>query len=461
MSDFDDSCERGQGNRTLRRGHQVSNVGSVNYQQTAGNGLLTPTELQLIQNDSAHLESGIADSGFHGGQQAASGPSSAFSQYLEVLTPKMPTEVCGHLFDEQQDTDTGDVKPTADVVPHLQLTITNDETLGNHQQGRESKTRQCLRVLAHRNRANIHRHLLVMAIDRRLQNEYPFGSWLGKLQDKIFIVSICIFDFFTPSRRSGHLIWLASIVASISAVVFAFMAGAFPLYRFQKGYESDMDTLGWSPDELWEFVTVRDNTTEFDFDFLLGWGGRYLPSVGAGESYRWVTSLLLHQSFVHLMSNVLIFLALGSYLEYKYGSMRVAAVIVFSGLGGNFLSALAEDRCSIVVGGSGVVFGFMGFGLVDLVLNREVVLHTVARLAISFLFATFIVMTLVLEEYSSHVSHAGGFVCGFIPALLFAPNLKYERIEAVVVWVVAGFVVLIFMLLPICIYFGVLPNLEC
>lgn len=186
-----------------------------------------------------------------------------------------------------------------------------------------------------------------------------------------------------------------------------------------------------------------------------------MPSIRDGDSYRWFTSILLHQSFVHLLSNALIFVSLGSYLEYKYGSLRLAVVSILAGLGGNLLSAVAEDRCSIVVGGSGVVFGFMGFGMVDLVLNREAMLHTAARLVILVLFLTFTVMTLTLEEYSSHISHAGGFLCGFIPALLFPPALKYERAEAAAVWGAAGFLLVFFSLLPLVIYSGILPDLQC
>jgi hypothetical protein len=34
------------------------------------------------------------------------------------------------------------------------------------------------------------------------------------------------------------------------------------------------------------------------------WGGRYAPAIAAGEWWRWVSSLLLHQSFSHLLSNM-------------------------------------------------------------------------------------------------------------------------------------------------------------
>ncbi|CAD7704631.1 unnamed protein product [Ostreobium quekettii] len=324
----------------------------------------------------------------------------------------------------------------------------------------------CLRHLVktlarYRHRRNTHRRLFVEALKRKIENRYPADAYIEKMQDTVFITSIQMFDMFTPQRRARHLVWATFMMMAVTCVVFAFMAGTFPLYRLQKGYEADVAALSYGPDELWDWATVRNSTTRFDFEFLLGWGGRYLPAVNDGQSYRWFTSIMLHQSFVHLLSNALIFVVLGSYLEYRYGGVRVMAVVVLAGLGGNLLSAVAEDRCSIVVGASGVVFGFMGFGIVDLVLNREVLLHSAIRFVICALFVTFIVMTLVMEEYSSHISHAGGFLCGFVPALLFIPDIKYERLEAMLVWGVAGFVVIFFTVLPTAIYYSVLPTLQC
>jgi membrane associated rhomboid family serine protease len=52
---------------------------------------------------------------------------------------------------------------------------------------------------------------------------------------------------------------------------------------------------------------------------------------------RWLTSALLHQSFSHLLSNMLLLLALGLPMECKHGSWRIAAAAVLAALGGNLL----------------------------------------------------------------------------------------------------------------------------
>jgi membrane associated rhomboid family serine protease len=43
-------------------------------------------------------------------------------------------------------------------------------------------------------------------------------------------------------------------------------------------------------------------------DFLIVWGARWGPLMRA-QPYRWFTSWFLHQSFVHVLSNMLLFLA--------------------------------------------------------------------------------------------------------------------------------------------------------
>ncbi|CAD7702941.1 unnamed protein product [Ostreobium quekettii] len=383
----------------------------------------------------------------------------AIAEYLGVLVSSNPAEALDQILQQRESAAGKEAKD--DGESQLPVAMTADDAHRNHKSsGRQ--LRHLVKMLArYRHRRSTHRKLFVEALKRKIENRYPAGTQFQKWQDTAFITSIQMFDMFTPNRRARHVVWATFTMMAVTFVVFAFMAGAFPLYRFQKGYEDDLDALGWGPHDLWDWATDRNNTTRFDFEFLLGWGGRYLPSVSEGQYYRWFTSIILHQSLVHLLSNALIFVVLGSYLEFRYGSLRVLAVVLLAGLGGNFLSAVAEDRCSIVVGGSGVVFGFMGFAIVDLVLNRELLLHTAIRVIICALFVTFLVMTLVLEEYSSHISHAGGFLCGFAPALLFTPDLKYERVEAMLVWGVAAFIAVYFTALPAAIYHGVLPDLQC
>ena len=49
---------------------------------------------------------------------------------------------------------------------------------------------------------------------------------------------------------------------------------------------------------------------------------------------RWLTSVFVHQSFSHLLSNLLLLIALGWQVEKKYGTWRIALLFWFAAIGG-------------------------------------------------------------------------------------------------------------------------------
>jgi hypothetical protein len=59
--------------------------------------------------------------------------------------------------------------------------------------------------------------------------------------------------------------------------------------------------------------------------------------------------------------------------ERKYATWRILLLWLLSGLGGNFFSALFEDKCTLVVGASGAVFGMVGLFVGDFMLNFETI----------------------------------------------------------------------------------------
>ena len=51
-------------------------------------------------------------------------------------------------------------------------------------------------------------------------------------------------------------------------------------------------------------------------DFLIVWGARWGPLMRA-QPYRWFTSWFLHQSFTHVLSNMLLFLVIAIQVPFK------------------------------------------------------------------------------------------------------------------------------------------------
>lgn len=52
--------------------------------------------------------------------------------------------------------------------------------------------------------------------------------------------------------------------------------------------------------------------------------------------WRWLSSLVIQDSFVHLAAGALLFGGLGLHLERRYGTWRIAVLALICGLAGNF-----------------------------------------------------------------------------------------------------------------------------
>ena len=58
------------------------------------------------------------------------------------------------------------------------------------------------------------------------------------------------------------------------------------------------------------------------------------PAHQPAPACRWFSSILLHTSFQHVLSNMLLFVVLSWQIEEKYGMIRVAFIFFWSAIGG-------------------------------------------------------------------------------------------------------------------------------
>lgn len=299
------------------------------------------------------------------------------------------------------------------------------------------------------------------------------------------------------------------------------------------------------PQYLKSWLSWTATWQTFSFEFLKAWGGRWAPGLqrgndGNGAWWLWVTSIYIHQNLQHIVSNLLLFIAMSVHLELNYGwwrlllvwftsgtspaapmpqappplprhpgvvpdarpffrrvetiryprqrrgghlpvggggwgvrfpvcvaagtarflssvegtrrcrlpHYRVAAAAAMpgrrhraplprphrsAGIGANLVSAAFEKSCTLLVGASGAVFGFMGLFVADLVINFESISWPFLRILIILLFVIFFVVNAIIDDSPqrvSHASHLGGLVCGLFPSLLFLPNLRNKRLKA-------------------------------
>lgn len=249
--------------------------------------------------------------------------------------------------------------------------------------------------------------------------------------------------WFAPEQAGNYwAVWTFAFTLA-TCFLFAFMAGQYSTYQVKqqlvqvaKGTATafKVDDITWGPSSLqsWlQFYSMAGNTT-FDFEYLQAWGGRYGPDLATGRWWEILTSIFLHSSFSHILSNMVLFVILSTPLEHSYGTARIFAVWLVAGLAGSLASAAWEAPCSLVVGASGSVFGLVALFLADIVVNFESIFMPMARLAAMVVGLVFLIVLQVVDSGSgnkstSHMSHVGGFIAGLFVSLLFLPNFKDRR----------------------------------
>ena len=166
------------------------------------------------------------------------------------------------------------------------------------------------------------------------------------------------------------------------------------------------------------FLSFRGMTE--DGMFLLEHGAMYVPyMIEKGEYYRIFTSMFLHFGFDHLLNNMVILAAIGWNLEYEIGQLKFVILYLFSGLGGNLLSAYWDIRVgdyAVSAGASGAIFGVIGALLYVAIRNR-------GRIGdISGKGLVFMIILSLYYGYSSggvdNMAHIGGLIAGFLLSVL-------------------------------------------
>ncbi len=152
---------------------------------------------------------------------------------------------------------------------------------------------------------------------------------------------------------------------------------------------------------------------------MLEYGAAFTPYILEGEYYRLFTSMFLHFNLQHLVSNMIMLVFLGDYLERFVGKARYLAIYLIGGLGGNLLSMgweLRTGEMAVSAGASGAVFAVVGGILALLIVHRgklaDLTLRRVALMAILSVAYGF-------SSYGiNNAAHIGGLIAGFLTALL-------------------------------------------
>lgn len=158
-----------------------------------------------------------------------------------------------------------------------------------------------------------------------------------------------------------------------------------------------------------------------------GWQPNYPGQVWA----MFVTYGFLHGGMVHMATNMLTLWSLGPLVAERIGARGLAVLYAGSILGGAGGFGLLAASYNPMVGASGALFGLAGGLLAWDYVDRftlRVRLWPVARMAL-LLIAMNLALWWALDGQLAWETHLGGFVAGWVLALLIDPRGRMEREE--------------------------------
>jgi len=141
-----------------------------------------------------------------------------------------------------------------------------------------------------------------------------------------------------------------------------------------------------------------------------------------------VTYGFLHSGIMHLTVNMLTLTSLGSPVINRVGAWKFVMIYIVALFGGAAGFALLSDTFRPMVGASGALFGLAGAILAWEYIDRFSLserLWPVAR-AIVLLIALNVVLYYAMNRLLAWEAHLGGFVAGWIAAMLVDPRGRHE-----------------------------------
>lgn len=193
------------------------------------------------------------------------------------------------------------------------------------------------------------------------------------------------------------------------------------------------------------FAWLETHGGSTDGATLMRYGALEPLHVWAGEYWRLLTSMFMHQGFMHIGMNMYVLVGWGAALERALGARRFALLYMLAGLGGGCVSVASglvfAPHSS--VGASGALFGIIG---AVLALRRRQMpdLRTFfANPAIRSLLIQIGLWT-AIGSFALHLdnaAHLGGFVTGFAVAWILTSRARRNGWLALAAAFGVGFIV--------------------
>lgn len=190
---------------------------------------------------------------------------------------------------------------------------------------------------------------------------------------------------------------------------------------------------------------------------LVRWGAKDAALIHfRGEWWRLFSPIMLHAGVIHLVSNVIIQLRVGGYLNLVFGNKAWLLIYILSGVYGNMLSCVLLTD-SIGVGSSGALLGILSAWIVWILFRwNKIPENNHAQRNCQMLMVTGAVVATLAMSFSDlvdYAAHFGGAVQGVLwGVIVLSKELDNEftqkcvRILALVISLTLFVVTLVYML---------------
>lgn len=157
------------------------------------------------------------------------------------------------------------------------------------------------------------------------------------------------------------------------------------------------------------------------YDVVLALGAKANELILAGQIWRLVTPVFIHAGIAHIFVNMYSLFALGPPVERFFGTARMLAVYLLSGISGVVFSLAFNPYPS--VGASGAIFGLLGALSMFLYLNRGLFGPRGGMQLRQLLLVGALNLLISLSPGIDLWGHVGGLVAGAGCTALFGPRL--------------------------------------
>lgn len=161
---------------------------------------------------------------------------------------------------------------------------------------------------------------------------------------------------------------------------------------------------------LYPFFASADLETYYNFY------GFSFSTVGA-QPWTIITSIFMHGSLEHLLSNILVWLFFGIAVEKELGVGRYLLIFIGGALVGDVLSFFFYSPDTLFIGASAGVFALIGVGMLvkplDVSLYPLIVPIPLALLGMAYIVLNIYSLFTGGSENISYIGHMGGIFVGF------------------------------------------------